>query len=191
MSENVCGSSIINLGHLEITGSLQNHEGCWNNPCHRLHICLPALGAFRIALNLDSPCSVILSKIACCVVTSYSALPENPHVIKFFCACEWCWRTNIHPASLRVDLYSVFASSVLILIRWKVLSFLCVIHASSTWDFHEKAEYCETWLKQSEETVIPEGIIVRGSIKSLCFWVSLRPFAVVMRLAKPHFYVGL
>ena len=41
---NVCGSSIINLGHLEITGSLQNCEGFWNNLCHRLHICLPALG---------------------------------------------------------------------------------------------------------------------------------------------------
>ena len=38
-----------------------------------------------------------MSKIVCCVVTSYSALPEILHVSKFFCTCEWCWRNNMCP----------------------------------------------------------------------------------------------
>lgn len=78
MSEDVRGSSIINREHLEITKSLQNNESYWSNPCDRLHICLPALGAFSIAPNFNSLCSIILSKIAYCV------LPESHHVFKCF-----------------------------------------------------------------------------------------------------------
>jgi len=89
-------------------------------------------------------------------------------------------------SSLRADLYGTFASSVLMLIQWKVLSFLCIIRALRTWDFQEKAEYCETWVEQSEGTVIPVGSSTKlgGSTKSLCFWVSLRFSAVVMRMAR-------